>query len=95
MMSFITILMGIAIASAGTAAEATSLLFRGLKKRNSAVYSAALMPFYGFISFLILNQFVLKVEILNQLPTAFLASALVYALGIIGGKAALFINEKI
>jgi len=97
MMSFITVFMGIAILSAGILTEITSYIFKKYKRKTEIVFSTAFFPFYSFISFIILSEFLLGYKLLSENSSWLLIiiGITIYCLGLLGSKTAIKVNDKI
>lgn len=85
-MSFISIIMGIAILTAGLLTELTSFLFYYLPKRKKTIVTTAFFPAYSFISFLISTQFLIGIDVISNNSFLLLLILLIitYILGILG-----------
>jgi len=85
-MSFISIIMGIAILSAGLLTELTSYLFYYLPKRRKTIITTAFFPSFSFISFLVSSQYLIGINMISNNSLIILTILLIitYMLGISG-----------
>lgn len=85
-MSFISIIMGIAILSAGLLTELTSYPFYNLTKERKTIITTAFFPAFSFLSFLISTQYLIGINVIsnNSLSIIIILLIITYILGIIG-----------
>lgn len=97
MMSFITIIMGIAILSAGILTEITFNFLKKYKKKDQIIFSTPFFPLYSFLSFILLSELILGHQLINKISGLIfiIMGIVIYALGILGSKAAIKLNKKI
>lgn len=96
-MSFITLIMGVAILSAGILTEITSYIFKNKNRETEIVFSTAFFPLYSYLSFIFLSEFMLGYNLLSENTSLLLIiiGAVIYILGVLGSKSAIKVNDKI
>lgn len=96
-MSFITLIMGAAILSAGILTEITSYIFKKQQRKTEIVFSTAFFPLYSYLSFIFLSEFLLGYKLLSENTSwlLILIGAVIYLLGILGSKSAIKLDDKI
>lgn len=85
-MSFISIIMGLAILSAGLLTELSSFPFYFLSKKRKTIVTTAFFPAFSFLSFLVTSQYLIGINVISDNSFLILTILLIitYILGILG-----------